>query len=248
MRITKLHFLAVSIIIVLAGLVIISNRNSDTSGTQTTKSKISQNTEKNGFNKKLHSIDQPGSIWWIVNKIRSLPSGYAPSNIAAPNVNLRLNKTADEMKIRSDITANIESMFTAAGKQGINLLFASGYRSQGAQDVLYKSYIAKDGQAAADRYSARPGTSEHQTGLAFDVCVAGTSCNLDISFADTAAGSWIAKNAHTYGFIVRYPNGKEAITGYQYEPWHLRFVGTSLANELRAKNQTMEEFFGLFTK
>lgn len=235
-------------VVLLAGLIAISNRTDENSDDFITTGKSSSKNKFNVFNKKQNSIDKPGSIWWIVNKKRSLPSGYAPSNIAPPNVTLRLDKTAEEMKIRSDITTNIEAMFAAANKQGIHLLFASGFRSQSAQEVLYKSYIAKDGQAAADRYSARPGTSEHQTGLAFDVCVSGTSCNLDSTFADTPAGTWIAQNAHTFGFIVRYPNGKEAITGYQYEPWHLRFVGTNLADELRKKNQTMEEFFGLTTK
>lgn len=235
-------------VVLLIGLIAISNRSGENSDDFMTIGKSSSKNTSTVFNKKQNSIDKPGSIWWIVNKKRSLPSGYAPSNIAAPNVTLRLDKTTEEMKIRSDIATNIETMFIAANKQGINLLFASGFRSQSSQDVLYKSYVAKDGQAAADRYSARPGTSEHQTGLAFDVCVSGTSCNLDSTFADTPAGTWIAQNAHTFGFIVRYPNGKEAITGYQYEPWHLRYVGSNLANELRKKNQTMEEFFGLAAK
>lgn len=247
-KIKKHYIIIATAVILLAGLLVISNQTSENSAGYIDTGKNSSKNTPTVFNKKQNSIDKPGSIWWIVNKKRSLPSGYAPSTIIAPNVTLRLDKTTEEMKIRSDIATNIEAMFTAANKQGINLLFASGFRPQSAQEVLYKSYIAKDGQAAADRYSARPGTSEHQTGLAFDVCVSGSSCDLDVTFADTPAGKWVAQNAHTFGFIVRYPNGKEAITGYQYEPWHLRFVGTNLADELRKKNQTMEEFFSLTTK
>lgn len=192
-----------------------------------------------------YSIDAPGSIWWIVNKKRTLPDGYVPQNLSVPKVQLRLDTTAEQMKIRSDITAPVEAMFTAAREKNISLLFASGYRSESYQRQLYNSYVAKDGQAAADRYSAKPGTSEHQTGLAFDVCEAGTNCDLEISFGATKAGKWIAQNASKFGFIVRYQKGKESITGYQYEPWHLRYVGTSLASELQKKNQTMEEMFGL---
>jgi D-alanyl-D-alanine carboxypeptidase len=111
--------------------------------------------------------------------------------------------------------------------------------------VLYNGYVAKDGQAAADRYSAKPGTSEHQTGLAMDVCLANSGCSLEQAFGDTPAGKWVAANAHKYGFIVRYLPGKDAITGYEYEPWHLRYVGIELATELQRNNKTMEEFFGL---
>ena len=174
-----------------------------------------------------------------------LPDGYAPQNIVAPQVALRLDKDDPEMKIRSDIAKNVESMFSDAKKQNIQLLFASGFRSQELQKQLYQAYVTKDGQEAADRYSAKPGTSEHQTGLSFDVCEVGTECTLEVSFGETVASKWIATNAHNYGFIVRYQNGKEAITGYQYEPWHLRYVGVDLAQEIHRTNQTMEEFFRL---
>ena len=227
--------------ILLAGLVVISNKSTDTSEGSNTASGSSSKS----FDKKQYSIDAPGSIWWIVNKKRALPRGYTPDKLSVPNVSLRLNNTAEQMNIRSDITAPVEAMFTAAKEKNISLLFASGYRSESYQKQLYNSYVAKDGQAAADRYSAKPGTSEHQTGLAFDVCEAGTNCDLEISFGATEAGKWLAQNASKFGFIIRYQKGKESITGYQYEPWHLRYVGTSLASELQKKNQTMEEMFGL---
>jgi LAS superfamily LD-carboxypeptidase LdcB len=149
------------------------------------------------------------------------------------------------MHVSSTVAPSIQKLFAAAQAAGYPLVFASGYRSEAYQQQLYQSYVQRDGQAAADRYSARPGTSEHQTGLAFDVCAAGTSCDLEQSFGNTAAGKWIANNAHTYGFILHYLQGKEALTGYQYEPWHLRYVGPELATELHRQGLTPEEFFGL---
>jgi D-alanyl-D-alanine carboxypeptidase len=131
----------------------------------------------------------------------------------------------------------------AAVKDGINLVMISGYRSYAAQVSTYNGYVAKDGKTAADTYSARPGHSEHQTGWAADL--GNGTCDLEICFGDTKSGKWLATHAHEYGFIIRYPLGKEAITGYQYEPWHLRFVGLELSAELFKTGQTMEEFFGV---
>ena len=119
----------------------------------------------------------------------------------------------------------------------------SGYRSQYTQTSVYNSYAQKDGVTAADRYSARPRYSEHQTGLAADL--GNGTCDLEICFGNTSAGKWLESNAHKYGFIIRYPKGKESLTGYQYEPWHLRYVGKELAIQIYKTNQTLEQFFGL---
>ena len=193
----------------------------------------------------LHSTSDPGSIWWIVNKERPLPSGYVPPSMAIPNVTLRLDRTNESMKINSSITKNIEDLFAAADKAGNPLLFTSGYRSEEYQRQLYKRYIEEGGQDYADKTSARPGTSEHQTGYAFDVCELNKDCVLEKSFGDTKAGLWLKENAHNYGFIIRYLDRKENETGYDYEPWHLRYVGAELATELHDSNRTMEDFFGV---
>jgi D-alanyl-D-alanine carboxypeptidase len=113
------------------------------------------------------------------------------------------------------------------------------------QKQFYDSYVGQDGQEAADRYSARPGTSEHQTGISFDATSLSETCHLEICFETTPEGKWIAEHAHEYGFIIRYLKDKESVTGYQYEPWHLRYVGKELAAELKRTGLTMEEFFGL---
>lgn len=198
------------------------------------------------FDKNMFALDQPGSPWWIVNKKRPLPAGYVPPDLTVPNVRLRLAATAEQMQISGSIVPALTEMFEAAKRDGVHLVFGSGYRSEALQRQFYDSYVAQDGQEAADRYSARPGTSEHQTGLTFDATAADGSCHLEVCFEQTPEGKWLLTNAHRYGFTIRYPEGKEAITGYQYEPWHLRYVGRELAAELRQTGiQTLEEFFGL---
>ena len=203
-------------------------------------------TQPEGFDKNMFKLDQPGSPWWVVNKKRPLPAGYAPSDLAVPNVKLRLNASAEQMQYSQAASPALKEMFDAAAGEGIILVFGSGYRSETLQRQFYNQYVAQDGQAAADRYSARPGTSEHQTGLSFDATANDGTCHLEICFADTPEGTWLAAKAHTYGFIIRYPEGKEDVTGYQYEPWHMRYVGKELAGEMhRTGVQTLEEFFDL---
>ena len=191
------------------------------------------------FDMHRYSIDKPGSLWWIVNKKRPLPEGYAPSDLVVPNVALRLSSNAEQMHL-SKVTADaLPALFDAAQMAGYPLELASGYRSEAYQRQLYNGYVNKDGQAAADQYSAKPGTSEHQTGLAMDVCAKNSSCALEQSFGKTATGEWLAAHAYEYGFVVRYLDGKQNITGYEYEPWHIRYIGTDLANQLQSKNQTI---------
>ncbi len=198
------------------------------------------------FDKSKHSTDEPGSIWWVVNKTRPLPSGYVPDDLVVPDVRLRLGSSNEQMKASSTIVPALKEMFAAASADGVTLVFGSGYRSETLQRQFYNSYVAQDGQAAADRYSARPGTSEHQTGLTFDATSPSGTCHLETCFESTPEGAWLLEHAHEYGFIIRYPEGKEHITGYSYEPWHLRYVGVELATEMKDTGiQTLEEFFGL---
>lgn len=192
-----------------------------------------------------YSVDAPGSLWWVVNKQRPLPEGYVPTDLAVPSVPLSRDHEAETMQVSSQIIPALEALFRAAEQNGIKLWLISGYRSTAYQQALYQRYVARDGQAAADRYSARPGTSEHQTGLALDIGDPNGPCLLQTCYDQTPAGIWLAAHSYEYGFILRYPEGKEAITGYQYEPWHFRYVGPRLARELHQSGQTMEEHFGL---
>lgn len=156
----------------------------------------------------------------IANKTYGLPESYAPG----------IDKTAESA---------LNKMINAAKQDGINLFIKSGYRSYSTQKTLYNNYVARDGVAAADRYSARPGHSEHQTGLAFDLN------SLEQSFGETKEGKWLAEHCHEYGFIIRYPKDKEDVTGYMYEPWHVRYLGDDIAKDVYESGKCLEEYLGI---
>lgn len=200
------------------------------------------------FNMQKYSLSAADSLWVITNKHRPLnPVDYIPADLVVPKIPLRSNITSDEKYVRADNAAALEKMVASAATQGIQLNLQSGYRSYAFQVNLYNLYVKQQGQAQADSQSARPGYSEHQTGLAADL--GGTSqpsCNVEECFGNTPEGKWLAANAYTYGYVIRYPEGKTNITGYTYEPWHVRYVGIALATEMHNKNiATLEEFFDL---
>lgn len=188
------------------------------------------------FNKSQYSLSDPTSIWVVANKKRPLqPKTYAPGDLVGVGGGQQMRREP------ADALSRLRQGASAAGFK-INPL--SGYRSYSTQAATYQGWVNQLGQAQADRESARPGHSEHQTGLAIDV--GSGVCDIEPCFGGTKDGQWLAAHAHEYGFIIRYQQGKESITGYVYEPWHIRYVGTALATELRTKGvQTLEEFFGL---
>lgn len=161
----------------------------------------------------------------IVNKTYSLPNNYG-TGLTQETQNAFNSMNADAISL------------------GLNLVISSGYRSYYDQKYIYNNYVSIDGQIAADTYSARAGHSEHQTGLAFDLN------SIDDSFTNTPEGKWVHDNCHKYGLIIRYPQGKDNITGYMYESWHLRYVGTELASNLYNNGNwiTLEEYFGIDSK
>lgn len=188
------------------------------------------------FDKTKYSTTDPSSIWVVVNKPNPLnPQQYTPSNFAY----------IQGYRISDQVAADLNSMIGVAKQQGITLRIISGYRSYSYQASLYNGYVASDGQANADTYSARPGHSEHQTGFAVDV--GGThGCDIQICFGETPEGIWLAQHATEFGFIVRYTEANRMITGYNAEPWHLRYVGKELASEMRDKKiDSLELFFGI---
>jgi D-alanyl-D-alanine carboxypeptidase len=200
------------------------------------------------FDSKKYSIDDPASPWIVVNKLRPLnPKPYAPNDLVVPNIPLRSNITNTEKYVRKETAAALEKMVVDANNAGIHLNLQSGYRSYDFQVTLYNRYVQQQGQAAADTQSARPGYSEHQTGWAADLGgTSNPSCNVEACYGQTTEGKWLASHAYLYGFIIRYPDGKQNITGYIYEPWHVRYIGTDLATEMHTRNiQTLEEFFNL---
>lgn len=156
----------------------------------------------------------------IANKTYALPADYAPGVDAAAQ-------------------AAFDQMAAAAAQEGLSLYISSGFRSYEYQAGLYQRYVQRDGQAAADTYSARPGHSEHQTGLAFDLNT------IDDSFAATPEGQWVAQHCHEYGFLMRYPADKEDVTGYKYEPWHIRYLGVEAATAVAQSGLCLEEYLGI---
>lgn len=186
------------------------------------------------FDRNARSIDDPSSIWVVVDKLRPLqPADYEPADL----VSVPVAHTWEPM-LRKEAADAVVAMFAAASQEaGLSLASNSSYRSYGAQQNIY---------VGDDELTARPGFSEHQTGLAIDVGAESGVCSLDVCFADTPEGQWVRDNAHRFGFIMRYPADKQAVTGYQFEPWHFRYVGTDLAAEMREQGiTTLEEFFGL---
>jgi zinc D-Ala-D-Ala carboxypeptidase len=206
----------------------------------------SKGSQPAAFNKKQFSTDEPTSQWVVVNKHRPLtPKTYEPA-VTVPNVPLRLSKDSGEMHVASTMAPALEQLFKAATDAKVPLMLASGYRSYQLQVSVYNAEVKNNGQAGADRESARPGYSEHQTGLAADLEPVSRQCEVAACFGQLPEGKWLAANAAAYGFIIRYPENRESTTGYVYEPWHVRYVGIPLAQELKTKNiDTLESFFGL---
>lgn len=190
-------------------------------------------------------VTNASSVEVVVNKSRYLPSDYVPGDLVSLNDLPTVLSNPEVNQLRKSAHDALKDLFSAAKKEGHELKARSGYRSYNTQESLYQSYVAKNGQEAADKFSAKPGQSEHQTGLAIDITAASMNFQLDDSFIDTKEGMWVKENAHKYGFIVRYLKDKENITGYMYEPWHLRYVGKQMAEEVYESGLTLEEFFQL---
>lgn len=188
-------------------------------------------------------ITNAASTFALVNKLRNLPADYVPSDLVVPDVPFSFEGKSPKKQLRKEAAKALETLFDAAKKDGIKLKAVSGYRSYATQKSIFESNTAKKGEEVANRTSARPGQSEHQTGLAMDVSSASVGYALEESFGDTKEGKWLAKHAAEYGFIIRYMKGKEKITGYAYEPWHIRFVGEDAAKDIVKKKLTLEEYF-----
>jgi len=188
-------------------------------------------------------ITNASSPYALVNKKRNLPSDYAPSDLVVPNVPFSFSGDSPKKQMRKEAAGALEKLFEAAKDDGIELKAVSGYRSYATQKAIFESNVNRKGEEAANRTSARPGQSEHQTGLAMDVSSASASYGLEESFGDTKEGKWLAKHAADYGFIIRYPKGKEDLTGYSYEPWHVRYVGGQIAKDIANKKLTLEQYF-----
>lgn len=195
-----------------------------------------------GLDLSSYSIDSPDSPWVVVNKQRPLdPVDFAPDDVASvPGV-----RVLDGGGLRQEAADALAAMHTAADQAGVAFKVSSAYRDYARQGEIYAEYVAESGTADADMFSARQGHSEHQTGWSADLFDT-EACRLKECFGTSESGRWVAKHASEYGFILRYPEGTAEVTGYQYEPWHVRYIGVELATQMREQHvDTLEEFFGL---
>jgi zinc D-Ala-D-Ala carboxypeptidase len=194
-------------------------------------------------------IQNPDNILTLVNKFQGLPESYKPSDLMIPNVQFSFGKEdIPKSYLRKEAALALEEMFQATEKEQIVLFAVSGYRSFKNQQAIFNLEIQKWGEQKAKQAVALAGHSEHQTGLAMDITSKSVNLQLCEEFGQTKEGKWVAENAHKFGFIIRYPKGKEYITGYQYEPWHIRYVGKEAAKVIFEKGLTLEEYFEMVKK
>ncbi len=187
------------------------------------------------FYKNVKTIDNPNKIDVLVNKNNKLNSNYKPDDL----IKLDVIYSNQNKFLRRCAAINFEALSRDAKKKEYNITAVSAYRSYEYQDELFNYYVKEKGLDYALKASAKPGHSEHQTGLAVDVMGSNDDYNL---FEESKEFNWMIKNAHKYGFILRYPKNKERITGFKYEPWHYRYVGKKLAKYLHENNKTLEEY------
>lgn len=185
------------------------------------------------FYTNIQSATNIDSYTVLVNKFHALPQDYVPKDL------VYIGNTSYQMR---KVAANaLEKLIAAANIEGRILIPFSTYRSYSYQNTLYEMYLKKDPIALVDTYSARPGHSEHQTGLACDIRSAGLTANLTDSDYE-----WMLENAYLYGFIVRYPKNQSAVTGYQEEPWHIRYIGIEHATRIYNMGITFDEYYDLY--
>lgn len=208
--------------------------------------KITKSESKTGSkNDNSIGVDiEPDSVSVFVNKEYALPESYIPENLVVPDIKFYGGVNNNKNKLRQEAAEAIEKMFCEALDDGIVLYGVSGYRSYARQKEIYDKNVRMRGIQATNKVSAAPGHSEHQTGLAMDISTKSLGGALTEKFGDTPEGKWVAKNCYQYGFIIRYPENTEQITGYSYEPWHIRYVGTEISEYIHNEGITFEEYYG----
>ena len=176
----------------------------------------------------------------LVNKSFSLSKNYIPKNLIEPNITYIESVEGEEKLLQKEAAFAIEKLFYQAKMENIKLYATSGYRSYELQKKIYNNKVKSQGKIMAEKYVARPGESEHQTGLAIDI-----TNEMRNFTGDTKEANWLESNSYKFGFIVRYPEKKEYITGYSYEPWHLRYVGLEIAKEIHEREMVLEEYLNI---
>ena len=208
------------------------------------KDDISSNSDSVDTPDSSSTVLDPDDITLLVNKTYSLDKDYEPDDLVIPNITFSFSNKDPKRMLRKEAAEAIENLFQAGLDEGIQLGGVSGYRSYERQYEIYVTNLLRRGINFTELYSAMPGTSEHQTGLAMDISTKSIGYSLSDRFASTPEGIWVSQNCHKYGFIIRYPKDKTDITGYAYEPWHIRYVGIELATYLFEHDLTLDEYYG----
>lgn len=190
----------------------------------------------------LGTTPDPADLLVLVDRERNLPEGWAPSGMVAPTLPWATTDAVERRLLRPEAAKALDEMGFAAARDGVPIIGISAFRSQESQQQVFDRYVAQEGEAQARTFSAAPGHSEHQTGLAVDVTSADGACPTEPCFGATPQAAWLAEHAPEYGFIVRYPAGKEAVTTYDAEPWHLRYVGVEAARAMQRDELTLDEY------
>lgn len=185
--------------------------------------------------------DYEKGLLLLVDKEHPVDQYYAPADLTKIT-HYAADRTSEGRFMRSEAAAAFDTMCEAALAEGLEIVSTTAYRSYDFQASLYSYYTNLEGQEWADANIAKPGVSEHQTGLAADCSSASVQYELVVEYADTPEGTWLREHAYQHGFIIRYPENKQDVTGYVYEPWHIRYVGITAAKYINDNNLTLEEF------
>lgn len=215
----------------------------DSASVQMTAEERGKGAEMDPEKKAQLQKDQENGLFLLVNKD---PENHLDPSYKAEDLEPIKYYAADRNKytrfMRAEAAEAFHRLVETAAEEGIDIVMTTAYRSYEFQQILWDNYVAQKGEEEANKTSARPGESEHQTGLAVDLSTSEIDYRNSSDFADTAAGRWVAENAHKFGFILRFPEDKTDITGYSYEPWHIRYVGLTAAADIYEENLTLEEY------
>lgn len=237
------RFFIVTIVLLMAlmlGCSTNNNTSKNSDGEKPGAPIVEEPTEMELMQNELEADRLSGNLI-LVNKENPLDEEYIPEDLA-DIIYYAKDRTAKGRFMRQEAANAFHALSEGAALEGYEIVVTTAYRSAAFQSDLYYGYVNSKGQAWADQYSAKPGTSEHQTGLAADCSSPSVGYQLTSSYGEAPEGIWLSEHCNDYGFIIRYPQGKEEITRYNYEPWHIRYVGKTAAAIIKEKNWTFEEF------
>jgi D-alanyl-D-alanine carboxypeptidase len=233
-----LIFLLILLIFLVSGMFVFLVRTADAPASAPAQSEPSQAEAE-----PVYDFDRNDPNLVLVNKEEVVDEDYAPEELVYIDETMRAADRAPQyQRMQPEAAEAFGVLVSGAAADGMTIKVTTAYRPYSYQADLYYYYLAVKGEEWTEQYSAPPGTSEHQTGLAADVSCESINYELDVSFGETAEGKWLAEHAHEYGYILRYQEGREDVTGYSYEPWHIRYVGKDAAKVITEKGITLEEF------